>query len=99
MNLFYKQHPTLLPVVFMALLAIGCTSKKVERLKAKPHPTQQDIGLHEGQHKPALQPIAIGLGVHPRCLSLSKAPVVETKPIRILVHPHKSRLCRAVVIL
>ncbi|MBR3578343.1 MAG: hypothetical protein IKN98_06135 [Bacteroidales bacterium] len=43
MTLFYKQHPTLLPVVFMALLVVGCTSTKVERLKAKPHPTQQDI--------------------------------------------------------
>lgn len=43
MNLFHKLHPTLLPVIFMALLGIGCTSKKVERLKAKPHPTQQDI--------------------------------------------------------
>ena len=43
MNLFHKLHPTLLPVIFMALLGIGCTSTKVERLKAKPHPTQQDI--------------------------------------------------------
>ena len=43
MNLFHKLHPTLLPVVFMALLVVGCTSTKVERLKAKPHPTQQDI--------------------------------------------------------
>ena len=43
MNLFHKLHPTLLPVLFLALLVIGCTSKKVERLKAKPHPTQQDI--------------------------------------------------------
>lgn len=43
MNLFHKLYPTLLPVVFMALLAIGCASQKVERLKAKPHPTQQDI--------------------------------------------------------
>lgn len=29
MTLFYKQHPTLLPVVFMALLVVGCTSTKV----------------------------------------------------------------------
>ena len=43
MNLFNKLHPTLLPIVFMALLAIGCTCKRVERLKTKPHPTQQDI--------------------------------------------------------
>ena len=43
MNLFHKLHPTLLPVIFMALLVVGCASKKVERLKAKPHPTQQDI--------------------------------------------------------
>lgn len=29
----------------------------------KLHSTQQDIGLHEGQYKPALQPIAIGWGL------------------------------------
>lgn len=43
MTHFHKLHPTLLPVLFLALLVIGCTSKKVERLKEKPHPTQQDI--------------------------------------------------------
>ncbi len=35
---------------------------------------------------------------HPRRLSLSKAPAGETKPIRILVHPRKSRVCRAVIL-
>lgn len=59
----------------------------------KLHSTQQDIGLHEGQHKPALQPIAIDWV--PRHPHPSLFPLVSPA---CDFTPHKSRVCRAAVI-
>ncbi len=98
MNHFYKFHPTLLPVVLMALLVIGCTTKKIERLKAKPHPTQQHIGFMRANTSRLYDPWQL-VGGSSAVPEPVEGTAVETKPIRILVHPHKSRVCRAAVIL